>query len=150
MSTGVIGSKPTLMPVFLEETAPVVAKIQETGQRKEKLINNQQQAGQCWVVRWQGQEENKWWTDMLISCQSFSRKGSIPWLEEVTFCLPSKETEHVGTGFPKERPKLQWSGSIRTRPDASVLQACHCLLLALITVIRTLLQRAHVFSSGRI
>ena len=51
MSTGVIGSKPTLMPVFLEETAPVVAKIQETGQRKEKLINNQQQAGQCWVVR---------------------------------------------------------------------------------------------------
>lgn len=26
MSTGVIGSKPTLMPVFLEETAPVVAK----------------------------------------------------------------------------------------------------------------------------
>jgi len=26
MSTGVTGSKPTLMPVFLEETAPVVAK----------------------------------------------------------------------------------------------------------------------------
>ena len=26
MSTGVIGSKPTLMPVFLEQTAPVVAK----------------------------------------------------------------------------------------------------------------------------